>query len=70
MSNKSKKYSGFRDFYEDDERPRKKPKMNEQKREKDKFRKQIRFLDPKNIEEDTFEDIDALEYLDDEDDVK
>ena len=70
MSNKSKKYSGFRDFYEDDERPRKKPKVNEQKREKDKFRKQIRFLDPKNIEEDTFEDIDALEYLDDEDDVK
>ena len=70
MSNKSKKYSGFRDFYEDDERPRKKPKVNEQKREKDKFRKQIRFLDPKNIEEDTFEDIDALEYLDDENDVK
>jgi len=69
MSNKSKKYSGFRDFYEDDERPRKKPKVNEQKREKDKFRKQIRFLDPKNIEEDTFEDIDELEYLD-EDDVE
>jgi hypothetical protein len=69
MSNKSKKYSGFRDFYEDDERPRKKPKINESKREKDKFRKQIRFLDPKNIEEDTFEDIDALEDID-EDDIK
>lgn len=70
MSNKSRKYSGFRDFYEDEERPRKKPKINESKREKDKFRKQIRFLDPSNIEVDTYEDIDALEYLDDEDDVK
>ena len=69
MANKSKKYSGFRDFYEDDERPRKKPKIDESKREKDKFRKQIRFLDPKNIEEDSFEDIDALEDID-EDDVK
>ena len=69
MANKSKKYSGFRDFYEDDERPRKKPKIDESKREKDKFRKQIRFLDPSKIEEDDYEDIDALEYLEDEDDV-
>ncbi len=61
MANKSKKYNGFRDFYEDEDRPRKKPKvgMNESQKMKDKFRKQIRFLDPRNIGEadfDEFED--------------
>lgn len=57
MSNKSKKYSGFRDFYEDEDRPKKKPKtVNESQKKKDKFRKQIRFLDPSNINEDDFEE--------------
>ena len=57
MSNKSKKYSGFRDFYEDEDRPRKKPKtVKESQKKKDKFRKQIRFLDPSNINEDDFDE--------------
>lgn len=57
MSNKSKKYNSFRDFYEDDERPRKKPKpTNDSQKKKDKFRKQIRFLDPKNMKEEDFDE--------------
>jgi hypothetical protein len=60
----SKKYNTFREFYEDDDRPKKKSKnVSESQKQKDKFRKQIRFLDPKNIKEDEwdeFEDFDGV----------
>lgn len=60
----SKKYNTFREFYEDDDRPKKKSKnVSESQKQKDKFRKQIRFLDPKNIKEDEwdeFEDFDGI----------
>jgi hypothetical protein len=58
MANKDKKYNNFRDFYEDDDRPRKKPKaiVNESQKKKDKFKKQIRFIDLKNIDEDEFDE--------------
>jgi hypothetical protein len=64
MANKDKKYNNFRDFYEDDDRPRKKLKaiVNESQKKKDKFKKQIRFLDPKNMSEEDFDEF--------EDDVK
>ena len=60
----SKKYNTFREFYEDDDRPKKKSKnVSESQKQKDKFRKQIRFIDPKNIKEDEwdeFEDFDGV----------
>jgi hypothetical protein len=60
----SKKYNTFREFYEDDDRPKKKSKnVSESQKQKDKFRKQIRFIDPKNIKEDEwdeFEDFDDV----------
>jgi hypothetical protein len=58
MANKDKKYNNFRDFYEDDDRPRKKLKaiVNESQKKKDKFKKQIRFIDLKNIDEDEFDE--------------
>lgn len=60
----SKKYNTFREFYEDDDRPKKKSKnVSESQKQKDKFRKQIRFLDPNNIKEDEwdeFEDFDDV----------
>lgn len=63
MSNKNKKYQTFREFYDDEERPRKKPKSNPpSQKSKDKLRKQFRFIDPKNIKEDDFDDIDYDAY--------
>ena len=60
----SKKYNTFREFYEDDDRPKRKSKnVSESQKQKDKFRKQIRFIDPKNIKEDEwdeFEDFDGV----------
>ena len=60
----SKKYNTFREFYEDDDRPKRKSKnVSESQKQKDKFRKQIRFIDPKNIKEDEwdeFEDFDDV----------
>lgn len=57
MANKDKKYQNFREFFDDDDRPRKKVKAaNESQKKKDKFRKQIRFLDPKNIKEEDFDE--------------
>jgi hypothetical protein len=54
---KTKKYNSFREFYEDEERPRKKPKqVNESQKKKDKMRKQFKFLDPKNIREEDFDE--------------
>ena len=45
---KTKKYSSFRDFYEDEGR-KGKPKLDESKKQKDKFKHQTKFIDPKNI---------------------
>ena len=54
---KTKKYNSFREFYEDEDRPRKKPKqVNESQKKKDKMKKQFKFLDPKNIREEDFDE--------------
>jgi hypothetical protein len=56
---KTKKYQNFREFYEDEDRPVKNPKMkplNESQKDKDRFRKQFRFMDPKDLNEDEFDD--------------
>jgi hypothetical protein len=54
---KTKKYNSFREFYEDEERPRKKPKAPEVTRKnKDKMKKKFRFLDPKNMREEDFDE--------------
>jgi len=64
MSSKDKKYNNFREFYEDDDRPRKKTKaMNESQKKKDKFKKQIRFLDPKNMNEEEWDDFDNFDDI-------
>lgn len=54
---KTKKYNSFREFYEDEERPRKKPKQPEvTQKKKDKMKKKFRFLDPKTMREEDFEE--------------
>lgn len=54
---KTKKYNSFREFYEDEDRPRKKHKqVNESQKKKDKMKKQFKFLDPKNIREEDFDE--------------
>ncbi len=54
---KTKKYNSFREFYEDEDRPRKKPKqVSESQKKKDKMKKQFKFLDPKNIREEDFDE--------------
>ena len=54
---KTKKYNSFREFYEDEDRPRKKPKqVNESQKQKDKMKKQFKFLDPKNMREEDFDE--------------
>jgi hypothetical protein len=54
---KTKKYTSFREFYEDEERPRKKLKStDESQKKKDKMKKQFKFLDPKNIKEEDFDE--------------
>ncbi len=54
---KTKKYNSFREFYEDEDRPRKKPKqVNESQKKKDKMKKQFKFLDPKNMREEDFDE--------------
>lgn len=54
---KTKKYNSFREFYEDEDRPRKKHKqVNESQKKKDKMKKQFKFLDPKNMREEDFDE--------------
>jgi|LakMenEpi03Aug12_release.lakeMendotaPanAssembly.Ray.scaffolds.fasta_scaffold5390555_1 hypothetical protein len=54
---KTKKYNSFREFYEDEDRPRKKVKqVSESQKKKDKMKKQFKFLDPKNIREEDFDE--------------
>lgn len=54
---KTKKYNSFREFYEDEDRPRKKVKqVNESQKKKDKMKKQFKFLDPKNMREEDFDE--------------
>jgi hypothetical protein len=52
---KTKRYNNFREFYEDEERPRKKT-MPESKKEKDRVRNQYKYIDPKDLNEDEFDD--------------
>lgn len=61
MTSKSKKYNNFREFYDDEDRPRKKSKpIRESRKQKDKFRSQLRFLDPKNIKDEDFDNFDEV----------
>jgi hypothetical protein len=54
---KTKKYNSFREFYEDEGRPRQKVKqVSESQKKKDKMKKQFKFLDPKNIREEDFDE--------------
>ncbi len=53
---KTKKYQNFREFYDDEDRPSKKKTVNESQKDKDRFRKQFRFVDPRDIDEEDFED--------------
>lgn len=52
---KTKKYQNFREFYEDEDRPRKKT-MSESKKEKDRFRNQYKYADPKDLNDDILDD--------------
>ena len=52
---KTKRYTNFREFYEDESRPKKMKPVNESKKDKDRFRKQFRFVDPKDLDEDNIE---------------
>lgn len=54
---KTKKYNSFREFYEDEDRPRKKPKTeNITQKKKDKMRNKFKFIDPKNMREEDYEE--------------
>lgn len=54
---KTKKYNSFREFYEDEDRPQKKPKnVPPTQKKKDKMKNKFRFLDPKNMKEEDFEE--------------
>lgn len=59
---KTKKYSSFRDFYEDESRA-KKPKLNESKKQKDKFKHQTKFIDPHNLKEDDWDEFEEFDKV-------
>jgi len=62
MSKTNKKYSGFRDFYEnEDGRSHGKPRLNESKKQKTKFKHQTKFIDPNNIREDEWDEYESFE---------
>ena len=53
---KTKRYNNFREFFEDEERPRKKI-VSESKKEKNQNLNQYKYMDPKDLdEEDEFYD--------------
>jgi len=52
---KTKRYNNFREFYEDEEIPRKKV-MSESKKEKNQNLNQYKYMDPKDLDEDDFDD--------------
>jgi hypothetical protein len=58
---KTKRYTNFREFYEDETRPKKMKPVNESKKTKDKFRKQFNNVDPNELDEEDFDEID--DYL-------
>jgi len=59
---KTKKYNSFREFYEDEDRPRKKPKaLDVSQKKKDQMKKKFRFLDPKNMKEEDFDEFEDYE---------
>lgn len=57
---KTKRYNNFREFFEDEDRPRKKHSEVSQKK-KDKMKQQFKHLDPKNIKEEDFEEFEDYE---------
>jgi hypothetical protein len=61
-TNSNKKYSGFRDFYEDEGR-KAKPKLNESRKQKDKFKHQVKFIDPNNIKEDDWDEYEEFDKV-------
>ena len=58
---KTKRYTNFREFYEDETRPKKMKPVVESKKRKDKFRKQFNNVDPNELDEEDFDDFD--EYV-------
>lgn len=52
---KTKRYTNFREFYEDETRPKKMKPVVESKKKKDKFRKQFRNVDIKEMDYDEYE---------------
>jgi hypothetical protein len=52
---KTKRYNNFREFYEDEEIPRKKV-VSESKKEKNQNLNQYKYMDPKDLDEDDFDD--------------
>lgn len=52
---KTKRYNNFREFFEDEERPRKKI-VSESKKEKNQNLNQYKYMDPKDLDEDDFDD--------------
>lgn len=60
MSKTDKKYKGFREFYEDEEVPRKKT-MKDSKKNKLKFVQKVKNFDPKMLadDEDFFDELDG-----------
>jgi hypothetical protein len=52
---KTKRYNNFREFYEDEELPRKRV-MSESKKEKNQNLNQYKYMDPKDLDDDDFDD--------------
>jgi hypothetical protein len=52
---KTKRYNNFREFYEEEEIPRKKV-VSESKKEKNQNLNQYKYMDPKDLDEDDFDD--------------
>ena len=53
---KTKRYTNFREFYEDEDRPKKMKPVNESKKTKDKFPKQFQNIDPIELDEEDFDE--------------
>jgi hypothetical protein len=58
---KTNRYTNFREFYEDETRPKKLKPIVESKKKKDKFRKQFNNVDPNELDEEDFDEFD--EYV-------
>lgn len=57
---KTKRYTNFREFYEDETRPKKMKPIKESQKDKDRFRKQFRFMNPNELDEEDFDEMEDL----------